>query len=38
MAINHLQELESSATNQEIIDKINEIVRAMNLDLWGSSS
>jgi len=30
-----LQQLSNSATNQEIIDKINEIVRAINEDLWG---
>jgi len=30
-----IQELSSSATNQEIIDKINEIVEAINLDLRG---
>lgn len=30
-----LQALSSSATNQEIIDKINEIVRVINEDLWG---
>jgi hypothetical protein len=38
MANNHIQELDSSATNQEIIDKINEIVRAINTDLWGTFS
>jgi len=30
-----LEQLSSSATNQEIIDKINEIVKAINEDLWG---
>lgn len=30
-----LQQLANSATNQEIIDKINEIVKAINEDLWG---
>ena len=30
-----ISELDSSATQKEIIDKINEIVRALNKDLLG---
>jgi len=33
-----IQELDSSASSQEIIDKINEIVRSLNSDLWGLGS
>jgi len=30
-----MDKLTDSATNQEIIDKVNEIVDAINKDLWG---
>lgn len=30
-----MDKLTNSATTQEIIDKINEIVDAINKDLWG---
>ena len=38
MSKQQIQELDSSASSQEIIDKINEIVNALNSDLWGTSS
>lgn len=30
-----MEKLTDTATNQEIIDKINELVDAINKDLWG---
>jgi hypothetical protein len=36
--MDEIQELANSATTQEIIDKINELVRAVNKDLHGLTS
>ena len=32
-----MQQLQNTATNQEIIDKINELIQAINADLYGDT-